>query len=253
MTDPLFDIAGQVFLVAGGARGLGRALSVGLAERGATVIVADQLAEEAEQVVESLPGKDHIVQVLDVTDEESVEAVTNDVVRRTGGLDVVLNSVGIAEMEVALTLSKERFERTISVNLTGAFLLSRHAARIMIDQGGGSVIHLASVSSRVVNPQYGAYSSSKAGLSQLVRILALEWAEHAIRVNAIGPAMTETPLTEQQLLGDSEKRAKAVSQIPMGRLGLPEDLLGTVLLLASSAGQFITGQTLFVDGGRTLL
>jgi NAD(P)-dependent dehydrogenase (short-subunit alcohol dehydrogenase family) len=253
MVDPLFDIAGHVVLIAGGARGLGRALSKALAERGAIIVVADRLTGEAEQVAASLPHKGHNVQFLDITDEASVEAAIGDTMRHAGRLDVVLNSAGIAEFDPALTLSRERFERTISVNLTGAFLLSRHAARIMIDQGGGSIIHLASISSRVANPQYSAYSSSKAALSQLVRILALEWAVHAVRVNAIGPAMTDTPLTRQQLLTDPEKTAKAVSQIPMGRLGLPEDLIGMVLLLASSAGQFITGQTLYVDGGRTLV
>ena len=116
----------------------------------------------------------------------------------------------------------------------------------------GKIIHLASVSSYVANPNYAAYSSSKAGLSQLVKVLAREWADKNITVNAIGPAITPTLLTKE-IFKDKNWEAKSLSQIPMGRFGTPEDLLGAVLLLASPAGSYITGQTLFVDGGRTLV
>lgn len=253
MADALFDVVGRVILIAGGARGLGESLARGLAERGATVVVADRLVEEAEEVAASLPGRGHAAQFIDLMDERSIEGVTGYARQSLGRLDVVINSAGVAAIGPALDLSKEDFENTIAINLTGAFLLSRHAARLMVGQGEGRIIHLASVSSHVVNPQYSAYSPSKAALSQLTRVLALEWAGYAITVNAIGPAMTQTPLTERQLLADEEHRSAALAQIPMGRFGMPEDLLGVTLLLASSAGRFITGQTIFVDGGRTLV
>jgi NAD(P)-dependent dehydrogenase (short-subunit alcohol dehydrogenase family) len=253
MSEDIFDVQGRVVLVAGGARGLGESLARSLAERGARIVLADRLADEGEQVVSALPGEGHFFQPLDLGDESSIEAAVKAAATRLGRLDVVVNSAGVAAVGAALELSKEEFERSMAINVTGAFLLSRHAAKIMIEQGGGQIVHMASVSSRVSNPLYSAYSTSKAGLSQLVKILAVEWAQHSVNVNAIGPAMTPTPLTERQLLSSDEKRAKALAQIPIGRFGTPEDLLGTVLLLSSPAGKFITGQTIFVDGGRTLV
>ncbi|GJL81297.1 MAG: gluconate 5-dehydrogenase [marine bacterium B5-7] len=253
MNDPLFDITGRSILVAGGAQGIGEALCGMLAERGASVVVADRLGDEAVKVADSLPGKGHFAVSLDVTDEKSVEAAIEEIIHRAGRLDIMVNSAGVADFGPATSLSKELFERTIAVNLTGAFVLSRCVARSMLEQGEGSIIHLASVSSKVVNPQYSAYSSSKAGLSQLVRILALEWADQGVRINAIGPAVTQTPLTEGHVLANEKMRETALSKIPMARLGQPDDIFGVVVLLASPASRFITGQTLYVDGGRTLL
>jgi NAD(P)-dependent dehydrogenase (short-subunit alcohol dehydrogenase family) len=253
MLDPLFDVAEKVVFVAGGARGLGRTLSHEFAVRGSHVVIADRLRDEGEAVVEQLPGHGHGFQLLDLTDPTGVEDAITTTRSRFGRVDVVLNSAGIANIAPALELSVEDFEKTMAVNVTGAFALSRAAARVMQAQDEGRIIHLASVSSRVVNPNYAAYSSSKAALSQLVKILALEWAGQDITVNAIGPAMTPTPLTERQLLVDQNSRERALGKIPMGRLGTPADLLGATLLLASAAGAFITGQTVFVDGGRTLI
>ena len=252
MSDSLFDIAGRRIFVAGGARGLGQSICARLAERGATVVVADRLPDEAETVARALTGDGHLAVSVDITNEESIEGAIAEA-RRDGDLDVVVNSAGVAEFAPAVSMSREQFEKTVSINLTGAFLLSRCAARGMLERGEGSIIHLASVSSRVVNPEYSAYSPSKAGLSQLVRILALEWAAQGVRVNAIGPAMTETPLTRAHIIADEEGLTRALAKIPMGRLGTPGDIDGIVLLLASSAGSFITGQTIYVDGGRTLL
>jgi len=253
LNDSLFDVAGKVIFVAGGACGLGSALSHELALRGAYIIIADRLCDEGEQVLKGLPGKGHCFQSLDVTDHEGVENAIANTQARFGRIDVLLNSAGIANIEPAHILSVEDFEKTMAVNVTGAFALSRAAGRVMQQQGEGRIIHLASVSSRVVNKSYAAYSSSKAALSQLVKILALEWATLGITVNAIGPAMTQTPMTERQLMASQDGRERALEKIPIGRFGTPEDLFGVTLLLASAAGAFITGQTIFVDGGRTLL
>ncbi|MBT3305859.1 MAG: SDR family oxidoreductase, partial [Alphaproteobacteria bacterium] len=142
------------------------------------------------------------------------------------------------------------FRECIDVNLTGAFVLSQAVAEAMGENG--RIIHLASVSSLVANTQYAAYASSKAALSQLVRVLAREWAPKNITVNAIGPAMIETPMTEEYL-AKPEFREQAVAVIPMGRLAEPRDLMGTIILLLADGGTFITGQTIYVDGGRTLV
>lgn len=253
MKDPLFDIESKIVLVAGGACGLGRALSEEFACRGAHLIVADRLVDEGTNVVDSLPGQQHQFQYLDVADQSSVIDAFDEINAKFGKIDVLINSVGIANIAPATKLSIQEFEQTMLVNVTGAFLLSQAAEQLMKKNNGGKIIHLASVSSYVVNPHYAAYSSSKAALSQLVRILALEWASAGITVNAIGPAMTPTPLTERQLLADEKSRQNALQSIPMGRFGTAQDLFGVALLLASSAGAFITGQTIFVDGGRTLI
>jgi NAD(P)-dependent dehydrogenase (short-subunit alcohol dehydrogenase family) len=253
MAEPLFDVSGHVVLVAGGARGLGRGLASGLAARGARIVLADRLADEAIAAVGTLPGAGHLACALDVTDPESVDAAIADARRHGGRIDAVLNSAGIARFAPALDLSAEDFAGTMAVNVTGAFLLSRSAARVMAEQEtGGRIVHLASVSSRVVNEQYAAYSTSKAALAQLVKLLGLEWARTGITVNAIGPAVTRTPLTEATILADPAMTEQALAQIPMGRFGECEDLIATVLLLMSEGGRFITGQTVYVDGGRTL-
>lgn len=248
----LFDIRGKTVLIAGGARGLGAALAEWLAAQGAAIVIGDMLTDEAAEVMERLPGGGHATCPLDVTSEASVDAAVAFARDRAGRLDAVINSAGIARFAPAIAQPLEDFERSVAVNLTGAFLLSRSAARVMIPQGGGRIVHLASVSSRVSNPNYAAYSSSKAGLSQLVKVLAVEWSRQAVNVNAIGPAVTRTPLSEAALLSDPAMSERALAQIPMGRFGEPGDLLGTALLLLSPAGGFITGQTIFVDGGRTL-
>lgn len=253
VSDSLFNVAERCVLVAGGARGLGFELAVSLAQRGARIVLADQLEQEAHDASRQLPGSGHASCRLDVTDVQSVDRSIELALAEMGRVDAVLNSAGIARFAPALHLTAADFVQTMAVNVTGAFLLSRSAARVMTCQEtGGRIVHMASVSSRVVNKNYAAYSSSKAALAQLVKILALEWATNGVTVNAIGPAVTRTPLTEATILADAETTANALAQIPMGRFGEAADLLGTALLLLSPAGKFITGQTFYVDGGRTL-
>jgi len=253
MTDPLFDVSGSVILISGAARGLGLALTDALATRGAHIILTDRLNDEGQAACAGLAGTGHRFVSMDVMNAGSCAAAVQTAMDMHGRLDAVINSAGIAEFAPALEMPQTTFQRTLDINVTGALLLSQAAARVMVPQGGGRIVHLASVSSTVVNPDYTAYSTSKAALSQLVRLLALEWAPHQITVNAIGPAMTPTPLTEAHLLAKEDRRQRALAKIPMGRFGTTHDLLGAAVLLVSQAGQFITGQTLFVDGGRTLL
>lgn len=251
--DTLFDVRGRTALVAGGAGGLGRVLAAAFAERGAHVLVADIRAREAEDVAAGLPGQGHLACALDVRDEESCAAAVARAVELGGRLDVLINSAGEFHLGPSAELSREAFTSTLAANTTGVFLMSRAAARTMAtDGGGGRIITLASVSSRVTNPNYAAYATSKGALVQLTRILALEWASANITVNAIGPAMTRTPMTESYL-ADEKNREYARRLIPLGRLATPQDIVGAAIFLASPGGAFVTGQTFYVDGGRTLL
>jgi NAD(P)-dependent dehydrogenase (short-subunit alcohol dehydrogenase family) len=252
MADPLFDIAGRAVLLAGAAGGLGRELAEAFAERGARLLLADVDDAGVSALRRRLPGAGHAAVALDITDEASCAAAI-EAAQALGGLDALVNAVGIFRTAPAIELALDTFEATQRLNVTGAFLIARAAARAWLAAGrGGRIVTLASVSSRVANPGYAAYAASKAALAQLTRILALEWAAHGIAVNAVAPAMTPTPLTEEYL----RKTANldyALSRIPMGRFGAPRDIVGAVLLLIAPAGAFITGQTIYVDGGRTLV
>ena len=253
MGDPLFDLSGRATLVAGGASGLGAALARGFAARGAPVAIADLNSPGAAALADELgrSGSEIFACDLDVRDADSCGEAVALTIERFGRLDVVINAAGVFHVGPALDLDPETWNTTIATNLTGAFLLARAAGRVMVAQGGGRIISISSVSSRVANPEYAAYAASKAGVAHLTRVLAREWATDGVTVNAIGPAVTPTPLTEG-FLADEERRTAALSRIPMGRFGTPNDVVGAAVFLASDAGAFVTGQTLFVDGGRTL-
>jgi len=250
--DPLFDIAGRRVLIAGAAGGLGAALANALAQRGALLMLADLDLEAAGALAQKLDAKERIqVCGLDVTHEAACVGAVDATVRRLGGLDVLINASGVYRTAPAADLARRDWDLTIGINLTGAFQLAQAAGRHMIAQQGGRILTIASVSSTVANPEYAAYAASKAGVAHLTRVLAREWAAHGVTVNAIGPAVTPTALS-QPILENASSRAAALAKIPMGRFGTPDDLVGVVLLLASDAGAFITGQTIYVDGGRTI-
>lgn len=251
--DPLFKISGRIILITGAAGGIGSVISKALAERGVRLIITD-IRKEAVEILASKCADPSQVEAmaLDIRDEKDIEEKIQRIVSQYGRLDGLINAAGILRTAPLSQLSSEDFKNSIECNLTGPFLLTRAAAKAMDGKKGGRILHLASVSSAVANPEYAAYASSKAGLSHLVRVAARELAAQGITVNAIGQAVTETPLSAK-LLSNSELRANVIEQIPMGRLCTPEDILATVILLMAPGGSFITGQTLYVDGGRTLV
>ena len=250
LPDPLFDIGGKSIVVAGAGGGLGREITKALDERGANLTLADIDVDQFREFSAELSGN-ACVTAVDITDEASANAMAKAAIDAYGRVDAVINAAGVLSIAPALELSPDDFRRSLEINVTGALMLSRAAANHMSDDGG-SIVHIASVSSLVANRNYASYASSKAALSQLVRVLAREWAERGIRVNALGPAMTETDLN-RQFLADPDFQAQALGVIPMGRFGTPDDLFGALLLLIAPGGGFITGQTLYVDGGRTLV
>lgn len=253
MSDGLFDLEGRAILLAGGAGGLGAPLAEAFAAKGAHLVIADIDANLAEATAERLRGNGGTAHatVLDVVDPASCAAAVNETISVCKRIDGLVNATGVYKVGEATELPDADWKLTIDVNLTGAFMLARAAGRAMIAQGSGRIVTIASVSSSVSNPLYAAYAASKAGVSHLTRVLAVEWARHGVTVNAIGPAVTPTPLA-QPILDNENARAAALARIPAGRFGTPEDIIGAAVFLLSPAGAFVTGQTIYVDGGRTV-
>lgn len=245
----LFDLGGRVALVTGGGGALGGEIARGLADFGARIVAADQDLGRARAVAAGIEGAQ--AEQVDVTDGASAAALVERVLEKLGRLDVLVNAAGVLHIAPALELTPETWDTVLRVNLTGTFLMTQAAGRAMLQQRQGNVVNLASVSSTVANPDYAAYAASKGGVAQLTKVLGVEWCRHGVNVNAIGPAFTETELTRGWIdrLGG---QARVVARIPMGRLGEPRDIVGAAVYLASDAARFMVGQTIYVDGGRTL-
>jgi NAD(P)-dependent dehydrogenase (short-subunit alcohol dehydrogenase family) len=247
----LFDLTGRRAIVTGGASGLGRAIAWGFACAGADVAVCDRAREGAEALaarIERDLGAATAAIAMDVTDERAVDAGVAAAVDAIGGLDVCVNGAGINHRRAAFDLDPAAFRRVLDVNVTGTLLCATAAARRMAESGGGKVINLSSVLGHGGLPRQAAYASRKAAIVNLTRVLALEWVEHGIQVNALSPAHHDTPLTQQL---PPELREEALARIPQGRFAAAAEIIGPAVFLASSASDFMTGASLLFDGGWT--
>jgi len=252
MYKEIFDLTGKVAVVTGGAGGLGREVACGLAEFGAGVVIADQdrnSLTEAENRLEDM-GCKVLALELNVTDRGSVEKAAGTVVQEYGKLDILVNAAGINIRRAVMDLSEDEWDRTIDINLKGTYLCCKIMGARMVRQNRGKIINFGSVSSVLGHPEHSAYAASKGGVLLFTKVLAMEWARNNINVNAIGPAYIETELTRDYLSRDGNYE-KIAQSIPMGRLGSPNDVVGAVIYLSSSASDFVTGSILMVDGGRT--
>jgi glucose 1-dehydrogenase len=255
-------VAGKRVLVTGGSSGIGQAIAVRFAEHGAHVAInylttPDEAADTEAQVracvrrVQQEGVRDVLVQA-DVAREDQVVRMVVEATERLGGLDVVVNNAGIQISSPSETLSSAHFDQVIAVNLRGAFLCAREGIRRFLADGtSGVVINVSSVHQVIPKPSYLGYSVSKGGMQNLTRTLALEYAERGIRVNGVGPGATVTPIN-RAWIEDPVKRGMVESHIPMRRAGTADEMAGVCAFLASDDAAYITGQTVFVDGGLTL-
>ena len=249
--EEIFGLRGKVAVVTGGNRGIGQVVAEGLARAGAEVIILSRSgAEDTMKKISDAGSRGYHIKT-DVTSEESVTDAFRQIMERSGSIDIVFNNAGICLHKDTLEASVEEFRRVVDVNLTGEYIVAREAGKIMMEKGiQGSIINMASMSGSIVNiPQWQcSYNASKAAVMHMTRSLAVEWAEHHIRVNSLSPGYIATPMSV-----DTPKELKEawMPLIPMHRMGKPEELVPAVLYLASSASGYTSGSDVVVDGAYT--
>ena len=249
----LFSIKGQAAFVTGGGRGIGKVFCQTLAEAEADVAVVDIDLETAQQTAKELEemGRESLALKADVTISDEVDRAVEKAVERFGKIDILVNNAGICIHENAENMTDEQWNSVIDVNLNGVFYCSRTVGKVMIEQGGGKIVNVASMSASIVNrPQNQvSYNASKSGVVMLTKSLAVEWAQYGIRVNSISPGYMLTKMTRTV----SHMFPLWKPMVPMKRLGEPEELRGALLFLVSNASSYVTGHNLVVDGGYRLI
>jgi glucose 1-dehydrogenase len=255
-------LKGKNVLITGGSSGIGQAIAVRFAEYGANVAInylrQPEEAHDTEEQVHACINKvrkEGVQDVLvggDVSDEDDVVRMVGEAAEGLGGLDILVNNAGIQISRPSEELSSADFDRVLAVNLRGSFMCAREAIkRFLVDDQGGSIVNISSVHQIIPKPNYLGYSASKGGMQNLTRSLALEYAARGIRVNGVGPGATVTPIN-RAWIDDPVKRAQVEEHIPMRRAGDADEMAGVTCFLASDLAAYITGQTIFVDGGLTL-
>ncbi|MEO8263846.1 MAG: SDR family oxidoreductase [Pseudolysinimonas sp.] len=244
-------LSGSRVLIAG-AGGIGLACAVGYAEAGARLLIIDRDADRLAALAHHPVLADVETAVVDLTASGAATGAVATALERLGGLDVVLHSVGINDRRPALDFTDDEWDRVMDVNFTTAVRLTQAAGRHMVAHQSGRIVLLSSVSGLLAHKDHAPYAASKGAINQMMRVMANEWAASGVTINAIAPGYVETELTSAYL----EKpgvRERLESQVPAGRLGSPDDIVGPALFLSSDRSSFVTGHVLYVDGGRTLV
>ncbi len=250
MSLKLFDLTGRTALITGSSRGLGRAFAEGLGAAGARVVLNGVNAERLEQAAAEMRAEGHevLAAAFDVTDEAAIKAAFERLDAEGVAIDILVNNAGIQFRKPMLELDTADWQRVIDANLTSAFVVGREAARRMAARGRGKIINIGSLTSELARATVAPYTVAKGGIKMLTKAMAAEWSEKGIQANAIGPGYMVTDMN-QALLNNPDFDAWVKARTPMRRWGLPEELQGTAIYLASDASNYVSGQIIYADGG----
>jgi NAD(P)-dependent dehydrogenase (short-subunit alcohol dehydrogenase family) len=248
------DLAARSAIVTGAAQGLGLATAACLARAGALVYIADVQGGKAQSAAAALRAEGLRVEAaeLDIRERDAVRSVFRRVADESGRLDILVNNASVIVRRMLADVDERTFDEVIGVDLKGTMICMQEASRLMRDSGGGAIVNMCSLAGVIAMSNRGPYSLAKAGVSQLTRLAAFEWAPYGIRVNAIAPGVMLSEDIKATLLADEAMRDKYLSRIPLGRFGEPGDVASLVTFLAADQSSFLTGQTIVLDGGYTL-
>jgi len=249
----IFDLTGKIAMVTGSTKGLGENSAMTLAKAGADVAVCGRNTTDLKRVSDAIKelGRDSEGFVLDVTSKKSVHDGVASILERFGKIDILMNNAGLNHREPILDYPEEAWDLVINTNLKGYFLVAQAVAPHMLDGGYGKIINMGSILGKIALPNQLAYASAKGGVEQMTKVMALEWAKQGVRVNAIGPTYFETEMVKP-IRDDPERFNFINTRTPMGRWGYLPEMEGIVIFLAAPASDFITGQTIYIDGGWTI-
>lgn len=247
-----FDLDGNVAVVTGAGRGMGFDIALALARYGADLVVCSRTVSELESLAAEVQkhGRRVLVQAMDIRKIPDIHQMVQSAVNAFGRIDILINNAGINRPEPAEAVTEAAWDAVMNTNVKGLFFCAQAVGRVMIRQKKGKIINISSQAGQIGIPHRAAYCASKGAVNQLTKVLALEWAEHHINVNAIGPTFIETPFT-RPMFDQPGFRDFVVSKIPWGRVGKPQDVIGAVIYLASEASDLVTGSILLIDGGWT--
>jgi len=252
MRDDLFSVKGQIVLVSGASRGIGRAIAQGFAERGATVVITGRVAETLEETARGICPPDGTVRarVCDAADAKALQTLADEVVAEFGRIDTLVNCAGVNKRMRVEQYDEATYDFITNINIRGAFFLSLAVGRHMIEARSGNQINVDSINSHRPLRRVAPYAMSKAAMSQMTRSLAMEWGAYGVRVNSVAPGFIATDLAKP-ILGNSAINEWREKNTPLGRVGTPEDIANVSIFLASKAAGYVTGQVVYVDGGTT--
>jgi len=249
----IFNLEGKVAVVTGSGGGIGQAIACALADYGADVMCSSHNPDKARKTADMVCeyGRKGISRAFDISRVEEIEKFKAATLAEFGKVDILVNSAGMNRRDFVVDIKEEDFDRILQVNLKGVLFCCQAFGREMIKRKSGKIVNISSISSLLGHPTRGSYAASKGGLIQISRVMATEWAPYNVCVNSISPAAIDTPFIDG-LKKNRERLDRELERIPMGRIGVTEDVVGAAVFYASRASDFVTGTNLFVDGGRTV-